>query len=123
MSRRRRRQRAVPLEAQAQHQPPGLDGTYAGSCVVCLQGCDTALVLQGEAEWIVAGLTVLGITDVDEATAVVSQGTGCAPGRMPGGTVTVAIRCCEACVAKSGTGMRVGLLVASGELPCYRPQR
>jgi hypothetical protein len=64
----------------------------------------------------------LGIRDPDEAVAVLSQVTGCDPGMVPNGTVTVGIQCCEACVAQSGTGMRVGLVV-SRELPCYRPQR
>jgi hypothetical protein len=113
---------ATMERGETMEHPPGLRGTYEGACAICLQGCDTALVFEGEAEWIVAGLMTLGIRDYDEAVAVLSQFTGCDLGMVPNGTVTVGIQCCEACVAKSSTGMRVGL-VASGALPCYRPQR
>ena len=79
MSRRRRNPMAIPFQDRAQHQPPGLDGTYTDSCVVCLQGCDTGLAFRGEAEWVLAGLHVLGIPD-DEAEQMLTNVTGCEPG-------------------------------------------
>jgi hypothetical protein len=113
---------AMMERGETMEHPPGLQGTYEGACTICLQGCDTALVFGGQAEWIVAGLMMLGIRDYDEAVAMVSQATGCDLGMVPNGTVQVRLQCCEACAAQSGTGMREGL-IASGALPCYRPQR
>jgi hypothetical protein len=74
---------AMMERGETMEHPPGLQGTYAGACTICLQGCDTALVFAGEAEWIVAGLMTLGIRDYDEAVAVLSQATGCHPGWSP----------------------------------------
>jgi hypothetical protein len=105
------RQRNVPA--------PGLQGSYEGSCVICMQGCDTAFALQGEAEWAIAGLMTLGIPDIDEASAVVSKGTGSDPGMVPNGVITVVVRCCESCMSKSGLGMNLGLVAAGEPLPCY----
>lgn len=109
---------AIPFEQRAQHQPPGLDGTYTGSCAVCLQGCDTALAFRGEAEWALAGLRVLGVPG-DEAEKILTLVTGCEPGMVPNGELTVPVRVCETCVQASGTGMHVGL--ASAEVPVYQP--
>ena len=100
--------------------PPGLDGTYRGSCAVCRRGTDTGLVFQGVAEWALAGLQVLGIPE-DEAAIMLEQATGCDPGKVPTGEVTLPVRVCRQCAAASGTGMTVGL-TSSGELPCYRPK-
>jgi hypothetical protein len=44
------------MQRQPNLPAPGLQGTYEGSCVICLQGCDTGLQFTGEAEWLVAGL-------------------------------------------------------------------
>jgi hypothetical protein len=109
---------AIPFEDRAQHQPPGIEGTYRGSCVVCLQGCDTGLAFRGEAEWIIAGLQVLGLP-AHEAETTVTAYTGCEPGLVPDGELTVPVRVCEACVQASGTRMRVGLVRA--EIPIYQP--
>jgi hypothetical protein len=111
---------AVPFEDRAQHHPPGLNGTYTGSCVVCLQGCDTALAFRGEAEWVLAGLRVLGLPD-DEAAKTLTEVTGCAPGMVPDGKITVPVRVCEACVQATGTGMQVRPISAA--LPVYQPLR
>lgn len=99
--------------------PPGLQGTYKGSCIVCFQGTDTGLMLRGDAEWIIAGLMHLGMRDFDEAAAVVAHGHGCDPGMVPDGVLSPAIQVCESCVKKSGSDIKVGL-VASGVLPCYQ---
>jgi hypothetical protein len=109
MSRRRRKPKAIPFEERAQHQPPGLDGTYTGSCVVCLQGCDTALAFRGEAAWVIAGLRVLGLP-ADEAEETLTEITGNAPGMEPDGELTIPVRVCESCVQATKTGMRVGPL-------------
>jgi hypothetical protein len=108
---------AIPFTDRAKHQPPGLDGTYTGACVVCLQGCDTALAFRGEAEWVIAGLRVLGLPG-DEAEKTLTDITGCEPGMVPNGELTVPVRVCETCVQASGTGMRVGL--ATAEIPVYQ---
>ena len=103
--------------------PPGLQGTYAHSCVICLQGCDTGLALHGEAEWIIAGLLNLGIPDMDEAATMLGTLHGCDPGMVPNGLGTVTIQLCQACLEASSlrdTGMVLGLLVAGEALPCYR---
>jgi hypothetical protein len=109
---------AIPFEDRARHQPPGLDGSYTGSCVVCLQGCDTALAFRGEAEWVIAGLRVLGLPS-DEAEQTLAHITGCAPGMVPNGELTIPVRVCESCAQASGAGMRVGL--AHAEVPVYQP--
>jgi hypothetical protein len=112
---------AIPFEDRARHQPPGLDGTYTGSCVVCLQGCDTALAFRGEAEWVIAGLMHLGLPH-EEAEDTLSHVTDCAPGMVPDGELTIPVRVCESCVQASGTGMHVG--PAHAQIPVYqRSQR
>lgn len=98
---------------------PGLDGTYRGSCVVCLRGTDTGLAFVGEAEWVIAGLTVLGIPQ-HQAGAMVSEATGTPPGKVPVGEVTMHLRVCRRCAAASGAGFTVGLLSDAGGVPGYR---
>lgn len=100
-------------------RPPGLGGDYADSCVACLRGTDTGLAFAGEAEWSLAGMRVLGIPD-DIAHVMLEQNTGCEPGKVPDGDITVALRVCKSCVESTGTGMEVGL-VATG-VPTYRPR-
>jgi hypothetical protein len=97
---------------------PGFQGDYTDSCIVCLQGCDTGLAFRGEAEWAVAGLRNLGV-EHDVSATIIEQMFGCEPGMVPNGIITVPVRVCESCVAKSGLNMRVGLAVKGGELPCY----
>jgi len=103
---------------------PGLDGTYRGACVVCLRGTDTGLAFSGEAEWAIAGLMGMGIPQ-DEASLMVSNSTGCDPGMVPLGEVTVCVRVCQQCanraVDKNGKGPKVGLL--TNDIPNYRPPK
>lgn len=83
--------------------PPNLQGNYQGSCVVCLHGTDTALAFVGEAEWLVAGLDVLGIPD-DEADIMVAEffeGKGADPGKVLDGEHKMAVQVCAGCVAKA----------------------
>lgn len=99
---------------------PGLDGTYTGSCVVCLNGCDTALAFVGEAEWSVAGLTVLGIPSDQAQTMVIEQLATVygitEPDTVPDGDVTVAVSVCESCRDRSGAGFPLGL-TSTGDIP------
>ena len=98
---------------------PGLDGTYRDSCVVCLQGTDTALALTGEAEWVIASLVALGIPS-DQATVLVSSVTGCDPGKVPIGDFTLVFRVCAGCAAT--VGAHVGMVIPDGPLPNYTQQ-
>ena len=87
--------------------PPNLQGDYRGSCAVCLRRTDTALAFTGEAEWLVAGLRVLGVPD-DQATRMVlkffEEEKGADPGMVLGGEHTMAVRVCAECVAKAKQG-------------------
>lgn len=98
--------------------PPNLHGTYEDSCAVCMRGTDSGLAFKGEAEWAVAGLFMLGIPE-DQAATMVSSATGCEPGEVPPGEVTVSVRVCRECAEASPTGMKVGL-IATG-IPVYSP--
>ena len=78
----------------------GISGDYKGSCVVCLRGTDTALPLEGEAEWIVAVLNRLGLP-MDQAYETLRLAVGSDPGKVPDGVVQVAVQVCADCVAKA----------------------
>lgn len=88
---------------------PGLQGSYRGTCVICLQPTDTALGFRGGPEWLAAGLMTLGMTD-REAIAVYEQG----PPRdeMP-------VRVCRACVRACPADFPDPVPIIDGaELPC-----
>lgn len=89
---------------------PGISGDYRDSCVACFQGTDTGLAFVGPAEWAAAGLQVLGVPE-DQADLLLLELTGCPPGMVPRGSITVGIRVCKACAASAG--MRVAR-VATG---------
>ena len=90
--------------------PPGLDGTYRDSCVGCFHGTDTALGFRGEAEWVIAGL--MRFMPQSHAEALVSMSTGCDPGKVPAGEITLVFRVCKDCASKGeGEPFPVGLLV------------
>lgn len=86
---------------------PGLNGTYTGTCVVCLGATDTGLAFVGEAEWAIGGLHHLGIP-ADQAEELVTNITGCEPGYVPVGDVTLPVRVCTDCA--NDAGMQVGLI-------------
>lgn len=117
-----RPRRAVDLMSTT---PPGLNGDYRGTCVVCLRGTDTALAFVGEAEWAIAGLKVLGLPKKEahstlEAFLVEFQ-PGHIPGMVPPGVITIPVQVCQRCAGKVKTAQGpfpVGLLVDEGELPC-----
>ena len=88
---------------------PGPDGTCIGSCVACRWPADTGLVFEGEAAWVIAGLTVLSIPN-DQAVALLGWQDG-----APDGLVTHTFRVCEPCAARDG--FPVGLITAGGCLP------
>lgn len=98
-------ERAAP-SGRGERPEPGLDGTYRDSCVLCLEGTDTAVAFVGESEWAIAGMVVLG---VDQAAAImmVEQATGAPPGQAPVDDTRVQVRCCRSCLQASETGMTV----------------
>lgn len=96
--------------------PPGLDGTYRGSCVVCLKGTDTAVGIEGIAEFVAATLNIMGLAD-DEAANTLSEATGCDPGMVPPGRFTVIIRLCRDCAGKGDRKFQVGPF--PGNVPHY----
>jgi hypothetical protein len=79
--------------------PPGLDGTYRDTCVVCMKGTDTCVSLSGEAEWVVAALHVMGMP-MDDAAVLISHVTGCDPGMAPPGQIMRVFRVCRSCAAE-----------------------
>ena len=105
---------------------PGLDGTYSGSCIVCLNGCDTGLAFVGEAEWGMAGLHALGVPQEQAQQIVVEQLATLygitEAGVVPVGDVTIGASVCKSCVSKSGTNFPLGL-TAMGNVPGVRPAR
>lgn len=101
------------------HVPrPGLQGTYDGSCVVCLSPTDTGLVFEGVAEFTIAGLIKLGVPE-DEAPATAWQVWGTDPGMVPSGRVLSEVRVCTKDANRAGC--QVALLVG-GKLPVYRSE-
>ena len=99
----------------------GLDGSFTGSCVVCRQGTDTGLAFYGKSEWMIAGLHALGVP-AKHAGIIVSNVTGCEPGKVPEGEFPMTVRVCGACVTKSGTAMSVAVLLPGGDVPTYGPK-
>jgi hypothetical protein len=99
--------------------PAGLDGSYRGSCVACLEGTDTGFVLHGPAEAYFAMLLVLGVPD-DQAQTILEQATGSEPGSVPGGTLTLGTRVCRPCLEASGMNIPLGVVP---NLPVIEPPR
>jgi hypothetical protein len=85
-----------------------------GTCAVCLRPTDTGLAFRGEAEWVIAGLMGLRVPQ-EQAEAMLSGFTGCGPGMVPVGEVTVPVRVCRRCVESAaaewgGRTLPVGVL-------------
>lgn len=87
----------------------GLQGDFRGTCVVCLRPTDTVLGFRGSAEWVIVGLQVLGVPE-DQAYLTAFEawqeeakraGAPLVLGDVPAGVVSMAVRVCRACVAKS----------------------
>jgi hypothetical protein len=107
---------------------PGLQGDYRGTCVVCVKPTDTGLAFIGEAEWVIAGLQVLGVpADQAEGTARQAwreQGRDVDDGNVPDGELTATVRVCRACVRRA-SGARFPdpvLLVGGAAVPAIRQQ-
>lgn len=99
--------------------PPGLDGTYVGSCTICLRGTDTALGFRGDAEFVIAGLVTLGIDSMEEADATLRSLTGCDDGMVPTGVLSQVVRVCAECVDKCPAAFPAPVpLMMGAEVPC-----
>ncbi len=64
--------------------PPGLQGDYTGSCVVCGYRTDSGLVFEGEGEFLIAAMMRLGLPEFD-AHAMIEQEYNCSPRQRPFG--------------------------------------
>lgn len=78
---------------------PGPQGDYRDTCIVCLRATATGMAFRGEAEFLAAGLIVLGVPQSD-ATKIVSNIAFKVPDDDPD-TLTMTIVVCARCVAKS----------------------
>jgi hypothetical protein len=96
------------------------------ACIACYRGdTTTALAFRGEAEWILAGLHVLGLSE-DEAYAALrraleDEGWEGAPDEVPRGTLVKAFCVCKDC-AKKAAGWPVGV-TSEGYLPVIEAPR
>ncbi|QWF78675.1 hypothetical protein [Amycolatopsis sp. CA-230715] len=97
--------------------PPNLHGNYAGSCVVCLKGTDTGLVFIGDAAFISAGLTALGIPK-DQVVHTLAAATGGVDGAHPAGDMPMGVRVCKSCARRAD--LEVGLWPT---VPLYIPPK
>ena len=100
----------IPPERNPFTVPPGLDGTYRGTCVICGRGTDTAIGFRGEAEYVIAGGIRLGLPE-PQARRRLELATGCDPGNVPDRIITHAYRVCAACVERANPNFpRPGLV-------------
>ena len=99
--------------------PPGIRGDYEGACLMCFVGTDTGVALQGEPEWIMSVLMILGF-DCDSAIDAVSywctEKYGSPLGTVPDHDILMAIRLCGSCTT-AADGPPVGPV--DGGLPVY----
>jgi hypothetical protein len=83
---------------------PGLRGDYSGTCIVCLTPTDTGLGFRGEAEFVIAGLRVLGVPEDEEYTTFragwADAGHDLEDGEVPDGIIEVPVRVCTRCVSR-----------------------
>jgi hypothetical protein len=100
----------------------GLDGTHAGSCVVCLEGTDTGLAIVGDAEYAAAGLAAMGVP-ITEAIATIAvyaeRALGFDQGTVPTGKQTWVLRVCRDCADRGEGFAAVSLIVPGASLPAY----
>jgi hypothetical protein len=86
------------------------------SCAGCLKGdVDTALILEGEAEWIVAGLHHASGATVEEAESMfeLAEADGLTVKPNRGGGMAYPVRLCRECAAKA----KMPVEVLPGPLP------
>lgn len=100
----------------------GIDGTYAGSCVVCMHGTDTGLAVRGPAEALAALLEILGLPATQASAMVLyiaETEFGCKNGTVPAEDCTWALRLCRECAAPiNKSGMEPGLITTG--IPVYQ---
>jgi hypothetical protein len=93
--------------------------TYSGSCVACLTGTDTGLVIAGEAEMHVAAMACWGLSP-DRAVEILRYQCGPPPPpprEVRDGELKVNYRVCTVCAARAN---RVPELVGPGDTPISR---
>jgi hypothetical protein len=110
---RTRMSRKRPRPMSTEFPSAGLQGDYRDSSVICLRGTDTAIGVDGEAEWHIALLMELGI-DETEAEKMLASATHCEPGMVPSGRFRGPIRVCADCAARSSIPRLVPALYAEG---------
>ena len=97
--------------------PPGPDGSYVGSCCVCMRGTDTGFAINGVAEAVIGLLLAAGIPNDQATEMILQQATesfGSPPGTVPQDKRVWGLRMCEQCALPfARNGIRVGL-VANG---------
>jgi hypothetical protein len=81
------------------------------SCIACHKGdTTTALALEGEAQFVMAGIHYLTGVPLDQAKAFVDlyvhEEFGCDLGMVPREDIRVGVRLCRSCAAR--TGVEVG---------------
>jgi hypothetical protein len=94
--------------------PPGLQGDYAGSCVACFRGTDTALGYRGSLEGHTAFLMALGLSEPEAAELVREFADHY--GRDERGRYGMPYRVCSDCAAKAGLPPPA-LLTPGAEIP------
>ena len=91
---------------------------FKGSCVVCLQGTDTALGFAGSPEWCAAALQVLGVPE-DQALRMMEAHNGSE--QFPD-YMELPVRVCAACVERCPASFPRPVLALPGvQLPTIRP--
>jgi hypothetical protein len=91
----------------------GPAGAWRGPCVLCLNGTDTGMLLQGEAQWLVGAISQLGVSPERAATMVTASFAGqrCDPGLVPAGRQEMLVSICSRCAAAAGVPTAPGQVV------------
>ncbi|GAA1961698.1 hypothetical protein [Amycolatopsis minnesotensis] len=97
--------------------PPNIQGNYTGSCVACMKGTNTGLVLVGDAAFVSAGLIALGIPQ-HQVQFVLAAATGHPDGELSAGEMPAVVRACASCARRAK--MEVGLWPT---VPVYVPPK
>lgn len=95
----------------------GLNGTFAETCVSCLQPTDTAIGVRAEAEFHIAFLMQFNIPN-DQAGGMVSLGTGCDDGKVPGGVFEAVYRVCTDCATNTPKMPKPTLMHVGAQVVC-----
>ena len=117
---------APPEKELLDGQSGDIDGTYRDSCVVCLQGCDSAAIFSGTAVAHARFLMDCGMTQdeaiaaIQRAVAVVKPVPNCGdPGSGDLATASYAYRLCADCAATADASILLRAREIHGELPVY----